>query len=91
MFIFHRRILSLPASTGSLSFQSLRKGTPTYFLFPHFLIIARRLTLPGLHLRRRKPTLVLDQAAQVFDLAGVAGVADSMMSSGATENLLNPR
>jgi hypothetical protein len=40
MFIFHRRILSLPASTGSLSFLGLRKGTPTYFLFPHFLIIA---------------------------------------------------
>src|SRR6266545_2976853 len=39
MFLFHRRILSLPAPTGSLSFQSSRKGTPTYFLFPHFLIV----------------------------------------------------
>src|SRR6266540_4098844 len=41
MFLFHRRILSLPAPTGSLSFQSSRKGTPTYFLFPHLLIVAR--------------------------------------------------
>src|SRR6266511_2289021 len=41
MFLFHRRILSLPAPTGSLSFQSSRKGTPTYFLFPHLLIVAQ--------------------------------------------------
>src|SRR6266545_5606068 len=40
MFLFHRRILSLPAPTGSLSFQSSRKGTPTHFLFPHLLIVA---------------------------------------------------
>src|SRR6266436_5917176 len=39
MFLFHRRILSLPAPTGSLSFLSSRKGTPTYFLFPHLLIV----------------------------------------------------
>jgi hypothetical protein len=32
-----------------------------------------RPTAPALFLRRWKPTLVLGQAAQVFDLAGVAG------------------
>jgi hypothetical protein len=31
--------------------------------------------LDALILRPRKPTLVFDQAAQIFDLAGVAGVA----------------
>jgi hypothetical protein len=40
VFFSHRRILSLPAPTGSLAFSDSRKGTPTYFLFPHFLIIA---------------------------------------------------
>src|SRR4029077_8649006 len=43
MFLFHRRILSLPAPTGSLSFLSSRKGTPTYFLFPHLLIVTLAL------------------------------------------------
>jgi len=41
MFLFHRRILSLPVPTGSLSFLSSRKGTPTYFLFPHLLIVTQ--------------------------------------------------
>src|SRR5216117_3206775 len=40
MFFSHRRILSLPVSPGSLSFQSSRKGTPTYSLFPHLFIVA---------------------------------------------------
>jgi len=40
MFSSHWRILSLPVLPGSLSFWDLRKGTPTYLLFPHFLIIA---------------------------------------------------
>jgi hypothetical protein len=31
--------------------------------------------LSALFLRRWKPTLVLDQAVQIFDLTGVAGVA----------------
>ena len=31
--------------------------------------------LPALFLCRRKPTTVLDQAAQIIDLTGVAGVA----------------
>src|SRR5207244_11635034 len=41
MFFSHRRILSLPVSPGSLSFQSSRKGTPTYSLFPHLFIVAQ--------------------------------------------------
>src|SRR6266545_2336166 len=49
MFLFHRRILSLPAPTGSLSFQSSRKGTPTYFLFPHLLIVAQSSAIHGHH------------------------------------------
>src|SRR2546427_4100633 len=40
MFFSHRRILSLPVSPGSLSFQSSRKGTPTYSPFPHLFIVA---------------------------------------------------
>src|SRR5437867_12777813 len=43
MFFSHRRILSLPVSPGSLSFQSSRKGTPTYSLFPHLFIVAPHL------------------------------------------------
>jgi len=31
--------------------------------------------IPAAFLRRWKPTLVLDQAAQIFDLTDVAGVA----------------
>jgi len=31
--------------------------------------------VPALFLRSWKPTLVLEQAAQIFDLTGVAGVA----------------
>src|SRR5688572_25502310 len=31
MFLYHRRILSLPAPTGSLSFQTLQKATPPIF------------------------------------------------------------
>src|SRR5438132_12412999 len=42
MFFSHRRILSLPVSPGSLSFQSSRKGTPTYSLFPHLFIVAHQ-------------------------------------------------
>src|SRR5437773_565818 len=41
MFFSHRRILSLPVSPGSLSFQSSRKGTPTYSPFPHLFIVAQ--------------------------------------------------
>jgi hypothetical protein len=45
-----------------------------YFHFDtHFL----DLDLDALFVRRWKPTLVLDQAAQVFDLTGMAGVAVS--------------
>ena len=46
--------------------------------------------LPALYLRRWKPILVLDQAAQIFDLTGVAGVAGLMMSSGAAASLFSP-
>jgi hypothetical protein len=35
----------------------------------------KRQTASGPLLRRRKPALALDQAAQIFDLTGVAGVA----------------
>src|SRR2546427_6962578 len=48
MFFSHRRILSLPVSPGSLSFQSSRKGTPTYSPFPHLFIVARRHLFPSL-------------------------------------------
>src|SRR5438094_4752630 len=50
MFFSHRRILSLPVSPGSLSFQSSRKGTPTYSLFPHLFIVARGGAKPTLDL-----------------------------------------
>jgi hypothetical protein len=40
----------------------------------HRLILS---PLPSSFLRRWKPTLVHDQAAQIFDLTGVAGVAPS--------------
>src|SRR5213592_1437731 len=43
MFFSHRRILSLPVSPGSLSFQSSRKGTPTYSPFPHLFIVANQI------------------------------------------------
>jgi len=42
--------------------------------------------LDALFLRRRKPTLVLDQSAQIFDLTGVARVAvDDTGEPGAME------
>jgi hypothetical protein len=45
--------------------------------YSHFDIpfTTREQMLPALFLRPRTPTPVLDQAAQVFDLTGVAGVA----------------
>src|SRR6266508_857843 len=67
MFLFHRRILSLPAPTGSLSFQSSRKGTPTYFLFPHLLIVPLRDI--NHILGPKSGDLLLKQVARRFDQA----------------------
>src|SRR2546427_5355570 len=67
MFLFHRRILSLPAPTGSLSFQSSRKGTPTYFLFPHLLIVPPAVWKTCLPVARRDKRFARRREITVFD------------------------
>src|SRR5882724_4031388 len=74
MFLFHRRILSLPAPTGSLSFQSSRKGTPTYFLFPHLLIVPQILRVDISDVR----IMVEGQ----WTLTGITGIDPNLFTSG---------
>src|SRR5438132_14370764 len=65
MFFSHRRILSLPVSPGSLSFQSSRKGTPTYSLFPHLFIVAREDFYMALDMRVAVNKTIVDLRREI--------------------------